>query len=110
MHRLIAGNKQMSEERSKSGQFKKGHSGNPKGRAPRKKEERFMEVSIAAVSLKDWREIIKKAVIKAKGGDPQARKFLADYLLGPPQQKIDVTSGGESIVFVSWDDVTKNTD
>ena len=100
----------MSAERSKSGQFKKGHSGNPKGRAPRKKEERFMEVSIAAVSLKDWRAIIKKAVTRAKSGDPQARKFLADYLLGPPQQRLDVTSGGETLkgyIGISpddWDD------
>ena len=69
-----------------------------------------MEVSIAAVSLKDWREVIKKAVVQAKSGDTQARKFLADYLLGTPQQKLDVTSGGEPIIFVSWDDVSDNSD
>jgi len=56
-----------------------------------------MEVSIAAVSLKDWREIIKKAVEQAKRGDQQARKFLAEYLIGPPQQRLDVTSGGEKL-------------
>jgi hypothetical protein len=97
----------MAVERNKGGQFKKGNSGNPKGRAPRKKEERFMEVSIAAVSLKDWRAIIKKAVTRAKAGDTQARKFLADYLLGPPQQRLDVTSGGEVLkgyIGISPDD------
>lgn len=87
----------MAAAREENGQFKKGISGNPKGRSPKKKEERFMEVSIAAVSLKDWREIIKKAVGQAKRGDTQARKFLADYLIGPPQQKLDVTSGGETL-------------
>ena len=100
----------MAVKRNKTGQFKKGQSGNPKGRAPRKKEERFMEVSIAAVSLKDWREIIKYATKQAKRGDSQARKFLADYLLGPPQQKLDVTSGGKPIVFVSWDDANSDSD
>ena len=100
----------MAADRNENGQFVKGVSGNPKGRAPRKKEERFLEVSIAAVSLKDWRDIIKKAVEQAKRGDTQARKFLADYLLGTPQQKLDVTSGGEPIVMVNWDDITNNTD
>jgi hypothetical protein len=96
-------------ERDENGKFIKGNGGGP-GRLPRKKEDRFMEVSIAAVSLKDWRAIIKKAKDQAILGDQQARKFLADYLLGPPQQKLDVTSGGEPIVFVSWDDVTNNSD
>ena len=100
----------MEIERSESGQFKKGQSGNPKGRAPRKKEERFMEVSIAAVSLKDWREIIKMATKQAKRGDTQARRFLADYLLGPPQQKLDVTSGGQPIVLVNWNDANNDSD
>ena len=96
-------------ERDKNGQFIKGNGGGP-GRPPRKKEERFLEVSIAAVSLQDWRAIIKKAIKQAKSGDTQARKFLADYLLGPPQQRLDVTSGGEPIVLVNWDDVTNNSD
>lgn len=100
----------MTAARNENGQFVKGLSGNPKGRSPRKKEERFMEVSVAAVSLKDWRAIIKKAVEQAKRGDTQARKFLADYLIGPPQQKFDVTSGGEKLkgyISISpddWDD------
>ena len=96
-------------ERDENGKFIKGNGGGP-GRPPRKKEDRFMDVSIAAVSLKDWRAIIKKANEQAQRGDQQARKFLADYLLGTPQQKLDVTSGGEPIIFVSWDDVTDNSD
>ncbi len=99
----------MAAARKKNGQFAKGYKGGP-GRPPKKKEERFMEVSIAAVSLKDWRAIIKKAVEQAKRGDTQARKFLADYLIGPPQQKIDVTSKGKQLkAYISispddWDD------
>ena len=99
----------MAAARKTNGQFAKGYKGGP-GRPPKKKEERFMEVSIAAVSLKDWREIIKKAVDQAKRGDTQARKFLAEYLIGPPQQRLDVTSGGEKLkgyIGISpddWDD------
>ena len=96
-------------ERDENGKFVKGNGGGP-GRPPKKKEDRFMEVSIAAVSLKDWREIIKKAVEQAKRGDTQARKFLAEYLIGPPQQRLDVTSGGKSIVFVNWDNATNDPD
>jgi len=100
----------MTAARETNGQFVKGVSGNPKGRPPKKKEEKFMEISISAVSLKDWREIIKKAADQAKRGDAQARRFLADYLLGPPQQRLDVTSGGNPFVLVNWDDVENSPD
>jgi hypothetical protein len=96
-------------ERDENGKFVKGNGGGP-GRPPKKKEERFMEVSISAVSLKDWRDIIKKAVEQAKRGDTQARKFLAEYLIGPPQQRLDVTSGGKPIIFVNWDNATNDPD
>ena len=99
-------------DRDVNGRFVKGGGGGP-GRPPRKKEERFLEVSIAAVSLKDWRAIIKKATEQAKLGDTQARKFLADYLLGPPQQRLDVTSGGEILkgyIGISPDDWDNDED
>ena len=80
-----------------SGQFKPGQSGNPNGRPPKPKEEKFFKTTLSAVSLSDWREIVKKAVEQAKRGNPSARKWLSDYLLGPPQQKVDVTSGGDPL-------------
>ena len=88
-----------------SGQFKPGQSGNPAGRPPKPKEEKFFKTTLSAVSLSDWREIVKKAVEQAKRGNPSARKWLSDYLLGPPQQKLDLTSGGEKIrVTITGDD------
>lgn len=57
-----------------------------------------MEITLSTVTYTDWREIIQKAVSQAKHGNANARKFLADYLLGPPNQRVDVTSGGERIV------------
>jgi hypothetical protein len=94
-----------------SGQFKPGQSGNPKGRPPKPKEEKFYKTTLSAVTLSDWREIVKKAVEQAKRGNPSARKWLSDYLIGPPQQKVDVTSAGEALkIVVNWDDSTANTD
>jgi len=80
-----------------AGTWEPGQSGNPKGRPPKSKEEKFFKTTLSAVTLRDWREIVKKAVEQAKRGNPAARKWLSDYLLGPPQQRLDVTSLGERI-------------
>ena len=40
-----------------------------------------------AVSLDDWREVVTGAVQAAKGGDPQARNWLGQYLIGRPESK-----------------------
>ena len=80
----------------KGNQVAKGNGGGP-GRPAKKREERFMEITLSTVTFKDWGEIVKKAVQLAKRGDTQARKFLADYLLGPAQQRIDLTSDGEQL-------------
>jgi hypothetical protein len=85
-----------------SGQFKPGQSGNPKGRPSKPKEEKFYRTTLSAVTLADWREIVKKAVDQAKKGNPSARKWLSDYLIGPPQQKVDVTSAGEALDVRAW--------
>ena len=42
-----------------------------------------------------------RAVQDAKRGDTAARKWLADYLIGTPEQKLDVTSNGNT-VFVEY--------
>ena len=83
-----------------AGTWKPGQSGNPKGRPPKSKEEKFFKTTISSVKLSDWREIVQKAVEQAKRGNPAARKWLSDYLLGPPQQKLDVTSLGEKIQVI----------
>lgn len=74
-------------ERDEKGRFIKGSVGNPKGRPPKAREERYYEITLSTVTFADWEEIIRKAADQAKRGDYQARKFLADYLLGPPLQR-----------------------
>lgn len=84
-------------QRDEKGRFIKGNNANPNGRPPKAREQEFLNVTIAAVSCGDWIEIIQKAVWQAKKGDASARKFLADYLIGPPTLKTDLTTNGESI-------------
>jgi len=74
--------------RDEKGRFIKGVSGNPKGRAPREIEETYRAILIDEVSPDDWRQIIRKAKDQAKRGDTSARKFLADYIIGLPVQKV----------------------
>ena len=96
----------MAATRKANGQFAKGSKGGP-GRPKKKREERYLEITMSACTYPEWKAVIKKAVEQAKRGDNQARRFLADYLIGPPQQRMDVTSGGERIkgyIGISPDD------
>ena len=48
-------------------------------------QESYMGALLDAVSLDDWREVVTGAVQAAKGGDPQARNWLGQYLIGKPE-------------------------
>ena len=50
-------------------------------------QETYMGALLDAVSLDDWREVVTGAVQAAKGGDPQARNWLGQYLIGRPESK-----------------------
>lgn len=89
------------QERDKNGRFVKGNGGGP-GRPKREREDRFMEITLSAVTYKDWREIVKKAVQQAGRGNPQARKFLADYLLGPPPQRHEVSGPDGGALLIEY--------
>jgi hypothetical protein len=92
------------QDRDEKGRFITGNGGGP-GRPARAREERFLEITLQTVTYQDWKDIIQKAVTQAKRGDSQARKFLADYLLGPPSQKVDLTIGEPlTIIFRQRDE------
>ena len=63
-----------------------------------------MEITLSAVTYADWKAIVKKAVDQARRGNPQARKFLADYLLGPPPQRHELTGPDGGPVILTWPD------
>lgn len=84
-------------KRDENGRFVKGVSGNPNGRPPKRREERYLEITLNTVTFGDWKEIIKRAAMEAKRGDAQARKWLSDYLLGPAKERLDITTDDESL-------------
>lgn len=53
----------------------------------RRTEGDYMGVLLDAVTLDDWRGVVAGALRDAKGGDPQARNWLAQYLIGRPEGK-----------------------
>jgi hypothetical protein len=97
-------------ERDESGRFRKGISGNPKGRPPKERELRFYEITLQAVTFDDWKEIVKKAVQQAKRGDAQARKWLADYLMGPPVQRNELAGPNGGSINILWDLLTPKSE
>lgn len=93
--------------RDENGRFKKGTSGNPHGRPKKKRELEFYRITLAACSYKDWRAIVKVALAQALAGDHQARKWLSDYLMGPPVQRQEVTGAdGGPVEFRHIQDLT----
>jgi hypothetical protein len=46
-----------------------------------------MGVLLDTVSLDDWRDVVAGTLQLAKQGDPQARAWLAQYLVGKPEAK-----------------------
>jgi hypothetical protein len=55
--------------------------------AHRRTEGDYMGVLLDAVTLEDWRDVVNNAKAAAKAGDPQARAWLAQYLMGRPEGK-----------------------
>ena len=80
----------MAAVRGKDGKFIKGSGGGP-GRPPKKREERYSEIMLSCVTFVEWEKIVKKAASQAKGGNAVARKWLSDYLMGPPVQRQEIS-------------------
>jgi hypothetical protein len=85
--------------RDEKGHFVKGHE-KIGGRKTRKVEEDYLALFRSSVSPEDWGAIIARAVSDAKRGDGVARKFIADYMIGVPVQKIDAKVTGD--IVVDW--------
>ena len=50
----------------------------------RRTEGDYMSTLLDAVSLDDWRDVVLGTLALAKEGDPSARAWLAQYLVGKP--------------------------
>ena len=96
-------------ERDETGKFKKGNVGGP-GRPKKEREERFYEILVTTVTFERWKKIVSKAAEQAERGDQAARKWLADYLIGAPVQRTELTGkdGGaivQVVKGVNYDDI-----
>ena len=92
-------------DRDAAGRFVEGNTASRNGGRPKRaKEEKFIAVTIGAVSLQEWREIVHKARDQARRGDAVARKWLSGYLLGPPVQKQEHDVVSDITVRVIYDD------
>lgn len=82
-------------ERDSRGRFVKGNTEGSKsnggGRPPKERELRYYEITVSTCTFADWERIVRKAIQQALRGDATARKWLADYLVGTPEQNINVT-------------------
>ncbi len=67
--------------RDQNGHFVKGGPGGP-GRPKRQAERAYLRATVSVCKLRDWREIVARAVIEAKAGDGVARRWLSDILVG----------------------------
>jgi len=88
-------------ERDENGKFIKGNGGGP-GRPNKQREGRYYDVLITTVTFERWKKIVLKAAEQAERGDQAARKWLADYLIGAPVQRTEVSGkdGGAITVQV----------
>jgi hypothetical protein len=101
----VANGRKANGHFAKGNQIAKGAGG---GRPPKAREQRYHEIAMKSCTFKDWHAIMKTAVNQAKSGDKDARKFLADYLMGPPPKQLDITTGGEKIIWMVWDDADES--
>ena len=66
-----------------------------------------MAITQSACTFADWRKIVKTAVGQAKEGNTAARKWLSDYLLGPPPQRIEHSTPEGITVTHRFDEALK---
>ena len=92
-------------DRDEQGRFAKGNKGGP-GRPNKARETRYYEIAMLAVTFEQWKKIIQRAGRDAERGDAAARRFLADYLLPTPAQRLELTGAlGGPIEITQVDEV-----
>ena len=97
----------MSIQRDEKGRFLPGQQmpAGP-GRPSRQTEQDYLAVTIAEVSLDDWRAVVRQALKDAKKGNGYARQWLSEYLIGKPPQILDIRAADAKLLS----DVLKRLD
>ena len=86
--------------------FTIGNPGGP-GRPKKEREARYLEITLNTVTFEKWGDVVKKALEDALKGDKDARKWLSDYLVGVPVQRIAPTTpdGENPYMDISTDEL-----
>jgi hypothetical protein len=77
-------------ERDQNGRFAPGNRGGP-GRPRKAREEKYLDILVAACTPDEWEQVCRVAIARARAGDSRAREWLANYIIGKPIEKHEVT-------------------
>jgi hypothetical protein len=80
--------------RDGNGRFAAGNSGGP-GRPRRAVEQDYLATLVNAVPLARWMRIVDRAAEDAERGDPKARQWLSEYLLGRQPEPLTTLAATE---------------
>ena len=90
-------------KRDENGRWAKGTSPpNPGGRPRRERADTYYNILITTLTNARWEAIVEKAVQQAEKGDRYARKFLADYSIGSPEQRLALTGADGGPLAVEY--------
>lgn len=81
----------MSDNRDTKGRFGRGNKASP-GRPKREKELEYLKITQSVVTPDEWREVVLGVLAKAKDGSMWHVRWLSDYLLGKPEDTVNVNS------------------
>lgn len=96
-------------------QFKPGHEVSAEtrekisksGRISAQKSRQYYMVAMRNCSFEEWGEVIRTAVQQAIDGNHQARKWLGDYLMGPPVKQTEITGKDGGPIMLASSDLTE---
>lgn len=89
--------------RNSKGQFQKGNKFG-KGRPTRKTEEEYLTAFSEALSIPQWKKIVKRAVKDAAAGDSKARDWVGKYTLGTnPVLTLNQYESEPITYHINWD-------
>ena len=91
--------------RDAKGRFVKGHSGNPNGRGRKSEEEMWLDRLHACVTPRDFEDMIRVGISRARAGDATMLRLFLQYLIGMPTQytKQDITADVTHTIL-TWPD------
>ena len=77
--------------RDENGRFAKGNGGGP-GRPKKAREEKYLDILLSIITPDEWAKVCSVALSRAKAGDSRAREWLANYIVGKPVEKREISS------------------